>query len=34
MTKLVWKPKYHLAALVKEIAASGVSLFKKELYMK
>ena len=34
MTKLVWKPKYDLAALVKEMVASDVSLFKKELYIK
>jgi GDPmannose 4,6-dehydratase len=34
MTKLGWKPKYHLAALVKEMVASDVSLVKKELYVK
>ena len=34
MTKLGWKPKYDLAALVKEMVASDVSLFKKELYIK
>jgi GDPmannose 4,6-dehydratase len=34
MNKLGWKPKYDLAALVKEMVASDVSLFKKELYMK
>ena len=34
MTKLSWKPKYDLAALVKEMVASDVSLFKKELYIK
>ena len=34
MTKLGWKPKYDLAALVKEMVASDVSLFKKELHMK
>mgnify|MGYP000738803290 CR=1 FL=1 len=34
MTKLGWKPKYDLASLVKEMVASDVSLFKKELYIK
>ena len=34
MTKLGWKPKYDLTALVKEMVASDVSLFKKELYIK
>jgi GDPmannose 4,6-dehydratase len=34
MTKLGWKPKYDLDALVKEMVASDVSLFKKELYIK
>jgi GDPmannose 4,6-dehydratase len=34
MTKLGWKPKYDLATLVKEMVASDVSLFKKELYIK
>ena len=34
MTQLGWKPKYDLAALVKEMVASDVSLFKKELYNK
>ena len=34
ITKLGWKPKYDLAALVKEMVASDVSLFKKELYIK
>ena len=34
MTKLGWKPKYDLPALVKEMVASDVSLFKKELYIK
>ena len=33
MTKLGWEPKYDLAALVKEMVASDVSLFKKELYI-
>jgi GDPmannose 4,6-dehydratase len=34
MTQLGWKPKYDLAALVNEMVASDVSLFKKELYIK
>jgi GDPmannose 4,6-dehydratase len=34
MTKLGWKPKYDLAALVKEMVESDVNLFKKELYTK
>jgi len=34
MTKLGWKPKYDLAALVKEMVASDITLFKKELYIK
>jgi GDPmannose 4,6-dehydratase len=34
MTQLGWKPKYDLAALVKEMVASDVSLFKKELYIR
>jgi GDPmannose 4,6-dehydratase len=34
MSKLGWKPKYDLAALVKEMVASDVSLFQKELYIK
>lgn len=34
MTKLGWKPKYNLTALVKEMVASDVSLFKKELHLK
>jgi GDPmannose 4,6-dehydratase len=34
MTKLGWNPKYDLAALVKEMVASDVSIFKKELYIK
>lgn len=34
MTKLGWKPKYDLPALVKEMVASDVSLFKKEIYIK
>jgi GDPmannose 4,6-dehydratase len=32
--QLGWKPKYDLAALVKEMVASDVSLFKKELFLK
>ena len=31
MTKLGWKPKYDLAALVKEMVTSDISLFQKEL---
>ena len=31
MTQLGWKPNYTLASLVKEMVASDVSLFKKEL---
>jgi GDPmannose 4,6-dehydratase len=34
MTQLGWKPKYDLAALVKEMVASDLSLFQKELYLK
>ena len=34
MTKLGWRPKYDLASLVKEMVASDVLLFKKELYIK
>ena len=34
MIQLGWKPKYDLAALVKEMVASDISLFKKELYIK
>jgi GDPmannose 4,6-dehydratase len=33
-TQLGWRPKYDLAALVKEMLASDVALFKKELYSK
>ena len=33
-TQLGWRPKYDLAALVKEMVTSDVSLFKKELYIK
>ena len=32
--KLGWKPKYDLAALIKEMVASDIYLFKKELYIK
>ncbi len=31
MTKLGWKPKYNLGELVKEMVASDIKLFKKEL---
>ncbi len=34
MTKLGWKPKYDLASLVKEMVASDITLFKKELHIK
>ena len=34
MTKLSWKPKYDLAALVKEMVASDLEIFKKELLLK
>jgi GDPmannose 4,6-dehydratase len=34
MTKLGWKPKYDLEALVKEMVESDVNLLKKELYVK
>ncbi len=34
MTQLGWKPKYDLAALVKEMVASDISVFKKDLYIK
>ena len=34
MTKLGWIPRNDLATLVKEMVASDVSLFKKELYIK
>jgi len=34
MTKLGWKPKYDLASLVKEMVASDIMLFKKELLIK
>jgi GDPmannose 4,6-dehydratase len=34
MSQLGWKPKYNLAALVKEMVASDILLFNKELYIK
>jgi GDPmannose 4,6-dehydratase len=34
MTKLGWKPKYNLAALVKEMVAGDLEIFKKELLLK
>jgi len=34
MTKLNWKPRYDLAALVKEMVASDVDCFRKELILK
>jgi GDPmannose 4,6-dehydratase len=34
MTQLGWKPKYDLAALVKEMVASDLEIFKKELLLK
>jgi GDPmannose 4,6-dehydratase len=34
MTKLGWEPKYDLAALVKEMVANDVSLFKNKMYIK
>jgi len=34
MTKLGWNPKYNLASLVKEMVASDMTLFKKELFVK
>jgi GDPmannose 4,6-dehydratase len=34
MTKLGWKPKYDLAALVKEMVESDVEFFKKEKFLK
>jgi GDPmannose 4,6-dehydratase len=33
MTQLGWKPKYDLAALVKEMVASDVQIFKRELFI-
>jgi GDPmannose 4,6-dehydratase len=34
MTKLGWKPKYDLAALVQEMVASDLEIFKKDLFLK
>jgi len=34
MTKLGWKPKYDLAALVQEMVESDLEIFKKELLLK
>lgn len=34
MNKLGWKPKYDLAALVEEMVASDLEIFKKELLLK
>jgi GDPmannose 4,6-dehydratase len=34
MTILGWKPKYDLAALVKEMVSSDIEIFKKELLLK
>jgi GDPmannose 4,6-dehydratase len=34
MNKLGWKPKYDLAALVREMVACDINLFKKDLYIK
>ena len=34
MTKLGWKPKYDLAALVKEMITCDLEIFKKELLLK
>ena len=34
MSQLGWKPKYDLAALVKEMVVSDITLFKKELHIK
>ena len=34
MTKLGWRPRYDLAALVKEMVASDLEIFKKELLLK
>jgi GDPmannose 4,6-dehydratase len=33
-TKLNWKPKYDLAALVKEMVSSDLELFKRDHYLK
>jgi GDPmannose 4,6-dehydratase len=34
MTKLGWKPKYDLSALVQEMVANDLEIFKKELLLK
>jgi GDPmannose 4,6-dehydratase len=34
MSKLGWKPKYDLLSLVKEMVASDMLLFKKDLFLK
>jgi GDPmannose 4,6-dehydratase len=34
MTKLGWKPKYDLNALVKEMVAADLELFKRDHYLK
>lgn len=34
MTQLGWKPKYNLAALVKEMVNSDIQIFKRELFLK
>ena len=34
MKELNWKPKYDLAALVKEMVASDLEIFKKEKFLK
>jgi GDPmannose 4,6-dehydratase len=33
MTKLGWKPKYDLKALVEEMVAADVDLFKRDKYL-
>jgi GDPmannose 4,6-dehydratase len=34
ITKLGWKPKYDLSAIVKEMVAHDISLFNKDLHLK
>jgi GDPmannose 4,6-dehydratase len=34
MTKLGWKPNYDLASLIKEMVASDLEIFKKEILLK
>jgi GDPmannose 4,6-dehydratase len=34
MTKLGWKPKYDLPALVKEMVLSDLEIFKKSIFLK